>query len=220
MNNELKYLIKPGGLLLALVVMLILVINLGSKQILGLNGKVEELKESERVLGLKLDILETVDEVLADDITHVDIALPSKGSVLYGISQIRKLSSTKNVVVTSLKTSPDLLGDDGISRNSINFEAEGSEADIYAFLESFYTALPLMNLDKVRVGTTEGVTRAVVTVNIYAANLPEKIPALTEEVVGFSNSDIETLGELSQYTLPDFFEPKPVEGADRGDPFN
>lgn len=220
MNSELKYIIKPGALLLTLIVMFILVITLGYKQISLLYLSTGEIKENERLLSLKLDILQTVDEVLADDISFIDIALPSRGSVLYGISQVKKLALTKNVLVSNLKTSAQALEENGISKIPITFSVEGSEGDIYSFLSTFYSALPLMNLEKVKIDKTEGVAIAAVTVSVYSAALPEKIPALAEGVDGFTNEDIQMLNRLSDFTRPDFFDPRPSEGSTRDDPFN
>ena len=219
MNSELKYLVKPGGILLFLVVMILVVFNFGSKQIYSLYTQTAELRETQRLLGLKVDILETVDEVLSDDIGFVDIALPSKGSVLYGMSQVKKLAVNSNVVITNMRTSLQTLEENGISKNLITFEAQGSESDLYTFFTSFYKVLPLMNLNKVSLTKTEGVTSATVSVDVFSADLPEKIPALAEGLDGFTTSDVEILNKLSQYSLPDFFEPKPFEGVDRDNPF-
>ena len=219
MNNELKYLIKPGAFLIILFVMFILVINFGYNKIYTLYTDINTAKETQRLLGLKVNVLETVDEVLPRDVSFIDTALPSKGSILYGISQIKKLGFTKNLLITNLRASPEALEDGGISKNPITFDVEGLETDIYSFFSSFYSALPLMNLERIKIDKSEGVARATATVQVYSATLPEKIPALAEGVDGFTNSDIETLSKLSQFILPDFIAPVPSEGSVREDPF-
>lgn len=221
-NKELKYLIKPISIVLALITLIVTVSYIGYSQISLVYAKVSDLKDTQEKLVAKLNILESVESALSENITFIDVALPSKSSIIYGLAQVKKLASENSVVVSNLKAGSAILEDNGISKYSINFEAEGFDADIQKFLLSFYKALPIMNIDKVKIDKSGDIARSTVSLYIYFADLPEKIPAVTESVNGLSSEDIKMIEELSTYTLPDFFDPKPGQNQTeaRNNPFN
>ena len=76
-----------------------------------------------------------------------------------------------------------------------------------------------MNLDKVKMDMTDNVTHAAVTVSVYSADLPQKIPSVEESIDDFSEDEINTLRSIAGYELPEFFEPTPTESEARPNPF-
>lgn len=218
-NKDIQYLTKPISILGILFILIGFVISIGFKQISGLIDTTSELKITQTKLSEKLDTLESVRQVLNENINFVDIALPYKASVLYGLAQIKNLALLNSVIVSNLKAGSLILEDNGISKNSLIFEAEGTELDIHNFLLSFYKSLPLMTIDKVKINKAEGITRATVTLYVYSAELPEKIPAVTESVNGLTTEDITLLTKLSGYIEPAFLEPKSNGNPQRIDPF-
>lgn len=219
-SKELQYLTKPLTILFVLVVLIGVVISIAFRQITGLVDIKSDLDTNQTKLSEKLDTLESVKKILNDNINFVDIALPYRASVLYGLSQVKNLALKNAVIVTNLKAGSLVLEDNGISKNSLIFEVEGTELDIHNFLLSFYKSLPLMTIDKLKINKSDGMARATVTLYVYSADLPEKIPAVTESVSGLTSDDIKILTTLSSYTSPTFFDPKTKENPERFDPFS
>lgn len=219
-NKDIKYLVKPLSIISAIAILIGIVVSVGYRQVNNLYTVVSDLKSTQSKLLTKLDTLESVKEILDQNITFVDVALPRKTSVLYGLSQVKKIAFLNNVTASNLKAGSIVLDENGISKSPIVFEAEGLQSDIHNFLLSFYKALPLMSVDKVKLNNLDGITRAEVTLFVYSADNPEKIPAVTDSINGLSSEDIALLTKISTYIEPEFFEPKPTEEVQKSDPFN
>ena len=141
----------------------------------------------------------------------MDIVLPGKGAVLYGLSQVKNQALSYNVIISSLKTGISTLESDEIYKTTISFEAESDEQSIYNFLESFSTTLPLMNVDKVSLNKSGDVARANISLSVYSSQMPTKIPAIAEAVKDFTQEEISLLQTISKYSLPSFVEPSRVQ---------
>lgn len=218
-NKDIKFLTKPILIVFFIAILIGAVLSVGYNQVSALYQTTVELKENQLKLAEKLGTLESVRDILNENISYVDVALPYKASVLYGLSQVKNLALRNRIIVTNLKAGSFSLEDNGISKSSLSFEAEGLDADLQQFMLSFYNALPLMTVDKVKINKADGLSRANITVYVYSADLPEKIPAVTESVSGLSNTDIQTLNRISNYIEPLFFEPKANKDDERTDPF-
>lgn len=221
LKNEINFLIKPVSIIFIIIILFLSVATLGLKKITLIRSENESAKEKETAFLKKASILETVDTVLPGDITFLDVVLPSKGSVLYGLSQIKNQAISYNLFISNLKSGALVPESAGVSKVAISFEAEGEEQNVYKFLDSFSTFLPLMNIDKVSLNKSSNLVRANISVNIFSAELPKKIPALTGEVSELNTKEIELLKELATFTLPQFVEPQISEiSGQKEDPFN
>lgn len=220
-KNEIKFLGKPMGILFITITLLILIFYFGFKNVFSLKTKIDTNKIVGNSLGQKVSVLESISEVLPTDITFLDIVLPNKGAVLYGLSQIKNQTLAFNLLVSNMKSGTTIPQENGVSKNSINFEVLGEEQNIFMFLDSFSKLLPLMTIDKVSLSKSSNIIRAEVTISVYSANFPEKIPALTETINELTNQEISLLKELITYGLPQFIEPKVSETiGQKEDPFN
>ncbi len=220
-KSQFNFLIKPVSILVVIILLFVLVISFGVSQITSVRTKIAAGNKSETTLKQKAQTLETVAEILPGDVTFLDVVLPSKGSVLYGLSQIKSQALTNNIVLSSLKTGTSIPESDGVYKTSISFDAEGEEQTIYIFLNSFSKLLPLMNVDKVSINKSDELARASVSISVFSSELPKKIPALTESVKELTKDEIKTLTELATYGMPQFVEPE-VENSSpkKVDPFN
>jgi hypothetical protein len=220
-KSQFNFLIKPVSILAVIILLFVLVISFGVNQITSVKTKIAAGNKSETTLKQKAQTLETVAEILPGDVTFLDVVLPSKGSVLYGLSQIKSQALINNIVLSSLKTGTSIPESDGVYKTSISFDAEGEEQTIYLFLNSFSKLLPLMNVDKVSINKSDELARASVSISVFSSELPKKIPALTESVKELTKDEIKTLTELSTYGMPQFVEPE-VENSSpkKVDPFN
>lgn len=220
-KSQLNFIAKPAIILFVIVALIVMVVSLGLNQITKVRNKLVAGNKSEATLKQKVETLRTVAEVLPGDITFLDIILPSKGSVLYGLSQIKQQAFSNSIAISSLKTGNSIPESDGVFKTSISFDAEGEEQSVYLFLNSFSKLLPLMNVDKVSINKSGDLVRASVSISIFSSELPKKIPALTESVKELSKEEIKTLTELSTYGMPQFVEPE-IENSSpkKTDPFN
>lgn len=220
-KSQLNFLAKPAGILVAIIGLLVFALSFGLKQITSVRAKIAAGNKSETTLKQKVQTLETVAEILPGDVTFLDIVLPSKGSVLYGLSQVKNQSLSNNVAISSLKTGTQIPESDGVYKTSISFDAEGDEQSIYNLLNSFSKLLPLMNVDKVSLNKSGDLARASISVSVFSSELPKKIPALTESVKELTKEEITTLTELATYSMPQFVEPGVDNSeAKKADPFN
>lgn len=219
-NEELKFLIKPLTFLLLIIILAVVVLSIGSNQIQNVISKNNETQNNEILLKQKIATLESVSELVSGDINFLDVVLPSKSAVLYGISQIKNEAARNNLLVTNIKTgSPELLGG-GVYSSTINFDIEGSQASVYNFFNSFSKILPLMSIKKMRITESLSVTKVAAMLGVYSSDLPKNIPSLSTSVNTLTTDEITLLKELSTYSLPIFVESDDLTTPGREDPFN
>ncbi len=220
LKTELTYLAKPLLIVLIFLALLIGALLTSYNRISSVREEIQQIETTNRILSQKITVLEKVVDVLPGDITFIDIALPSRTPVLYGISQIKLQAARNGVSLTNIKSGTQ-VPDDGVFRNTVSFDAQGSEAGIYSLLESFSKTLPLMSIDKVSMSKNADFLLANITLNIYSADLPKKLPSLNSAPSELSKAEIDLLLELSSYFLPAFIEPSSNVGnvESRSDPF-
>lgn len=221
LKNEINFLKKSTGILAIIIILLFMVGYLGLKNIFSLKAKVDANKIIKTTLEQKISILEFIIQIIPNDVTFLDIVLPSRGSVLYGISQVKNQASTFNLSISGVKSGNIIAEENGVFKNSLTFEIIGEEQKIYQFLDSFSKLLPLMVVDKVSFSKASDFIRSEVTINVYSASLPQKITALTEPINELTVEEITLLNEVLTYGMPQFVEPKVSDTIEpKIDPFN
>lgn len=220
MNNDFKFISKPVAILLFIVILFSILVTVGVKKINEIRVQIAESVQLENLLSNKVTILESLPNVLAGDTTFLDIALPSRGAVLFGLSQIKNQAFTNGIIISNLKTSSIVPIKNEISKISISFDIDGTEDSVYKFLNSFSKTLPLMSIDKVKLDKSLLGIRSSVSISVYTAELPTKIKAITGKTTELTDEDIQTITEISRYTIPSFVEPKPSQIEAKIDPFN
>lgn len=220
-KSEISFVIKPLIILIAIVTTAILVVFFGFKFITDVQLRITENKAVEASLAQKVLALETVNRVLPEGINFLDTVLPSRGAVLYGLSQVKRQAVNHNIIISNLKTGSALADSTGVVKYSIIFETESQEEDLYNFLHSFKKTLPIMNIDKVGFNNVSGLIRGSVTLYVYSADMPTTIPSLSGAVQELTAQEINLLNELATYSLPQFSEPsKSNTPSQRTNPFN
>jgi hypothetical protein len=219
-NSEFKFIAKPMAILSILVVLFITVFAVGIQKVNDLRSRISSNTNLISSLNNKVSVLERIPEILSGDITFLDIALPSRGAVLYGLSQVKNQAIINEVVVTNLKTGSNTPESGGVSKTSIVFDVEGQADKVYNFLSTFSKALPLMNVDRARITKSGDLVSATVTIYVYTADLPEKIQSVTASTKELTTEELEAISEISVYSLPLFKEPKVFESEARIDPFS
>jgi Tfp pilus assembly protein PilO len=218
-TNEIKFLIKPIVILLSTVILLLIVLSLGSKEVKKVNQQVADEEKNRDVFTKKVQVLTKVSQLIPQESRFINFALPHQNSVIYALSQIRLAGVKNSVIATNIRTGGSFESK-GLSKINVSFDVDGDQNAIYAFLDTLSTSLPVITIDKVKMSTEGGATHATVTINTYASELPKKIPSLTSAVTDFTADEITLLNNLSGYTQPEFFELQAQEQGEREDPFN
>ena len=94
-KGEISFLIKPVIFLVVLIILFILLISVGIRQVTLAIGKIDESKKVETALNQKITILQKVSQVISGDTTFLDMVIPSKTAVLYGLSQVKNQAYKK-----------------------------------------------------------------------------------------------------------------------------
>lgn len=221
MKKDIEYMLKP---LLVLVVTLgvsLFVVIKGLAWIGDVKDKLDSAISTQNKLESKFETLSAVDHTLAINSTFLDVVLPSKGAVLYAINQVKNQSVLYNLAISGLKTGVSVPEKSDVYKTTISFEAEGEESSVYEFLASFSKLLPLMNVDKVSLNKSDVIVRASITLSVYSADLPKKIPSVSDPAKELSDSEIKLLQEVAKYQMPEFVEPETQQyQAVDADPFN
>jgi len=219
-KSQLNFLAKPMIILLCIIGSFIFLVVFGVKQVNEVRGQIAVNTEIEKKLEVKSQTLESVTKILAGNVTFLDVVLPSKGAVLYGLSQIKNQSLVHGVNISSLKTGSSQISTDDVSKTSITFDVEGNEQAIYDYLGLFSKLLPLMKVDKVSISKLDGVVKASTTISVFSGELPKRIPSITSPVTDLTNDELLTLKEISTFSPPQFVIPAPFSDIAKEDPFN
>lgn len=218
-NNEIKFLIKPLGILFLIVTLYFVLFYFGLSQINAIRSKISEAQKLVNILSQKITVLESLPEAISGDITFLDVALPSKAASLYGLSQIKNQSALFNLILTDIKVA-NPIEQEGYTKYLLSFYVEGTSENVASFIESFAKVLPLMNVNKIEIENKSGVSKANVGINVYSAEYPTKIESVSSEIPQLTNEDIALIKEMAGFTMPKFIEPKAFEGEAKVDPFN
>lgn len=219
-SMESKFIIKPLGILLIIILLLSGSIYFSLGKINLIRAKIGESQKSEKLLNTKVNILQNVDSIIPSDISFIDLALPSKGVVIYGMSQVKNQASALGLLISDLKTGSASQINSGVSKVTISFDVEGEEQAVYDYLELFSKLLPLMKVDKVDISKINGVATASTTVSVFSGELPTKIPSLTTPVTDLTNDETKILNEILGFKQPQFILSSPNSETPKEDPFN
>lgn len=223
LTNEVKFVSLPVGMLTFVVLLFLGLIFFGFSNINSVRDKLSEVARETKTLEQKLFILKTVDQNLANITSAFDIALPSKSSTLYGLNQIKNIATLNNLMVSNVLSGSLTSLNKEISKIPITFEVEGSETDIFNFLNSLSKVLPLMTVTSVDYSSSDNLSSATVTLNVYTAPLPKNIPSITQSVSDLTNDELKLIDELSTYQKPAFTGNLPIQEpsvSGKLDPFN
>lgn len=217
-QEDLKYLAKPLGIFLLVVFILIFSSIFGYNKIVDVNKRLKNAKRQKTVLGQNVAILSEVDEEVTNQ-NFIEVALPSDHAAVYFISQARRVAYENSLVISNIKTGISVKQGNGLLKASVSFDVEGSADGATQFLDQIVMSLPLTKIDKVKTTLAGGTARSSITVNVFSAELPEKIPSINTAIKSLTNEEKETLIELVDYQLPLFIKPEASEPTQRDNPF-
>ena len=207
-------------LLLGIFFLFIFSLQFGYKKINDLRSKISQAKKDVTVLRQKIDILE---EIGNDSLFFSDLslnALPETNPSLIVISQLKKLANDNGVIFFNTKTGLEMPDKPETKKVSVSFEIEGPREFVTQFLRSIKNISPLTLIEKIKISEPLDITQAEVSVEVFWASLPKKLPALLEAIEGLTVEEKETLDSLSSLIQPAFFVLPPAKDEFREDPFS
>jgi hypothetical protein len=206
--------------LLASVLVFVVILKFGFGKISEVRLKVNDAKKNQTVLTQKLDVL---NEVSADILTSSSIssvALPEANPSLSVISQLRRLAVERAINLTNIKTSAEIPDKSGLKRVDVTFDVEGPRVLVLDFFSGIEKFAPISMVEKVKLNEVGGSTRGSVVVKSFWAELPKKLPSLTEKLNDLTNDERATLGDIAALTQPSFVSVPPSDVSGRSDPFS
>lgn len=219
-DKKIAYLTKPVLLLVLVTIIFVVGLILFVSKITALNDKLTLEKDTNSKLMTKVAVLKEVPQNLTTDTSYADLALPDKGSVLFGLNLIKSKANELGLQISNLKVSNANTATAGVFKSLISFEVNGSDDILNQFVTVFENTLPLSTLEKMSLTSSDNGTLLSMTVSFFSSEKITKIPALTGQVNSLEPSEIEFLNSLSGYNMPEFVVPAASDPYERSDPFN
>lgn len=213
-----KNIIRLAGPLVAIVLLFILVGNFGAGKVSEIRASVAKEKKNVTILSQKLSLLNEVTESVSSA-SLASTALPEKNPALAAISQLKSLAVTQNTLISKIKSGSAGKDKSGISKVDITFDLEGQRSQVFQFLTAIENIAPISRVEKVKLNEIAGATRATITIKSYFAELPTKLPALTDAVNDLTADEKKTLSEVTGLTQPNFVSLPASQGGGKPDPF-
>lgn len=216
---KLKAFAVPAGLFVASLLLYIVGGKLLFGQITATQEKVKKLDEETAVLETKTTVLTNFASVSSNYTGVVSAALPERNSGLVFVTQLKRLAGTGSLVISDIKIGPPTT-EASLSKAQLSFNVEGNLKEVLSFLGSIVDVSPVSRIEKVRINQTGTVARAAVTLSVFWADFPQKLPDITEPIKELTNDDQVTINQLSQRSQPLLLRFTPTESSPRSDPFS
>lgn len=208
----------PFLYLAASVLLFSLVMKIGVTKISEQRKTISESTATQGVLQQKESFLREVETEVSDFVDASANAIPEKNPALTMIAQLKNLAVVQGLTLTSFKVGSDSLTS-GVSSVEVTFGVDGTTTNVLSFIQALSTAAPISSIEKAKVNTVGGIASANVSLKVYFAEYPTKLPALTEPISTLSAEERTLLDTLSALTLPSFTKLNPQEPGIRGNPF-
>jgi len=218
--KDLKPLGVPFGSILFLLVLFIVAFNVAFSQIEIQRDEISTAERNVNTLREKINILREFDQLTTQaTITSLQGALPNTNSALPLLSQVKKLANFYLLTFSNLNVNAASRDKAGLSRVEMKFDLDGSFEQIIPFLRDLRLHAPISNITGVEFSSLGEIARSTVTVNVYFADFPGKIPSLTDPVNNLTSAEIDTLLTIEELVLPNFVELDAIAPVVRSNPF-
>ncbi len=203
--QDLKVLGIPIAILLSVLLLGVISTKLLIDNIFRLNDENSSAQTTETILQSKLNSLQTVNAQVANQSQLSVFALPDAPSVLLAISQIKNQSTFLGLSLNSLLSS-DTTQTTGLSRTEIDFELDGSYANIVEFVNKITNSAPITRFDRIKIIGQGGGTLYRISANLmsYWAPLPTALPAVDQPLTTLSAEEEKILSQISALQQPSF----------------
>ncbi len=200
------------------IMFLIVFFKIGLSQINNQRKILADEQSSNKILQQKEFLLRNFQTGIEEFVDASANAIPEKNPVLVMVSQLKNLSAIQGVTLTSFKVGTESQHE-GISAVELSVGVEGTPSTLFNFLQTLSQVSPISLIDKVKINTVAGAATGNISIKVFFAPFPQRLPALTEPIVEFSDQENKLLEELSSLSPPLFSNLNPQSPAAREDPF-
>lgn len=209
----------PLGYLLAALLISLFGLKTGIGKLGEQSRVLSGAKKTQSTLQQKESLLRQMQTEVSGQIDILANVIPEKNPALTMITQLKNLALTSGITLTSFKIGSQ--NDSGaVSFVDLSFDVEGGVSSLVTFLNSLKTLAPLSAIDKAKMNQLGGIASVNVSLRVYFAAYPQKLPSLTEAINGLTPEETDLLGSLSALTLPTFTTLSPQAPSLRENPFD
>jgi len=190
-----------------LVVVLVLFISVGKfgvSKVIDIRSQIKSAQFTESVLAQKLNLLKNISSVVSVGAVSAASAVPDSDPSLTVILQLKTLAMQNGVVVSAIKSSSGMESSSGLNQAAISFTADGVRSQLFDFLTGIAKIAPVTIVDKIQMNETFGSEEADIGVKSYWAGFPKTMPSVDSPISDLSQSEKETLSEMSGLIQPTF----------------
>ena len=208
----------PFIYLAASVLLFVFVLRIGVSKISQQRKNIGEETGTQRILQQKESLLREVESDVSGFVDASSNAVPEKSPALAMVSQLKNLALVQGLVLTSFKIGSESQSP-GTSYVELTFGVDGTTPNVLGFMQSLTTVAPVSTVEKAKINTSVGVVSANVSLRVYFAPFPTKLPPLTEPLTQLNDEEKSLLDTLSSLSLPAFVKLAPQEPGARANPF-
>lgn len=218
--QKMKAMLLPLALLLAMIALSVIVFKVGVARISVQRADFRKAVKNETILAQKQQVLQTLESNILSYADAATIAMPDKNPSLIALSQLKTLAENNGLNLSEIKIGSKTSDKSGTFKTTILFEAEGALFQVLNYLVSIKSMAPLSVINRVDITQRGEVIRASVSLVVFWAPLPTKLPAISEPVRELSADETNLITELSNLEEPLFTEVLPAAPSGRIDPFS
>lgn len=207
---SISILLTPILIVLAVVGLFLAVFKIGTSRISSQRKQLKTAEENETILVQKQQILQSVQGTVLSYADASSVAMPRENPILVVFSQLKILAGKNSVVLNDVKVGSLAESKKGSSKATISFQIEGEFGQVLKYLADTGNAAPLSTIDKVEVSQAAGAVRATVSMSIYWAPFPEKLPPISEPIHELTAEELNLIEQLSDLAPPAFAEVSPA----------
>lgn len=220
LGPNIKVLVGPAVLIVVLVVLFVYGAKAGYSQISLRLKELRGAQKEEVVLEQKLEILREIEKGILAQTDVSLIAMPDRNPALWMVAQLKDSAEASSLFLFDKTLRSESEDETGLVKMDFGTTAEGNFDSVMNFLKSINSLAPVSTIERVEVVQDEGITSAKIQLFVYWADLPTKIPPLTEPINRLTAQQEEVLTKISRLKRPIFTVLKPIKPSAREDPFN
>ena len=206
--------------LLAVIILFIIVGKFGLSKISEVRAGLAKAQKDRTILTQKTDILRTVSASVGESANAALGVLPESNPSLAVVSQIKLLALENSVLVSGIKSGPEIADKTGLLRTDISFDIIAPRDQMIAFIKATGNIAPVIVVDKIKLSENGGVERAAISVKSFWSPLPTKLPLLTTEITNLTEAEKQLITDMGSLRKPVFVIVPPSTGTGRTDPFS
>lgn len=217
--KDVKPLVGPLGSIFGILILGVISYKIISNQIQILKTKVTAAEKTTNILQDKVDTLSEFRKIVTNEtVNSLNAALPETNSALLMLSHVKTLAQKHSLVFSNLDvTTPSQ--EENLFKVELKFDLDGSFEQVISFLRDLKFYAPINNVQDVEFVSGTDISRSTVSVVVYFAEYPSKLPALTEPITNLTPNEMEILRTLEGLIIPDFVDLEATQPNLRGSPF-